>query len=150
MTASLVTATTIQKKIARLTLNNAKTRNALSYAMLEEVQTHLKSIEKNPDIRVVIVNASGPAFSSGHDLQELRTNSDSGSDNNVSLMNLCSSVMQTVVRLKNPVIAQVDGIRVIWRMLQTVQSLQPRVSTLDCFVPLRRLHSVGVYTGNMQ
>lgn len=110
MTASLVTATTIQKKIARLTLNNAKTRNALSYAMLEEVQTHLKSIEKNPDIRVVIVNASGPAFSSGHDLQELRTNSDSGSDNNVSLMNLCSSVMQTVVRLKKPVIAQVDGI----------------------------------------
>lgn len=111
MLASLVTATTIQKSIARLTLNNAKKRNALSYGMLEQLQTHLKRIETNPDIRVVIIHANGPAFSSGHDLQEIRANTDSGSDDrNDSLMNLCSSVMQTIVRLKKPVIAQVEGV----------------------------------------
>jgi len=121
MSASLVTATTIQKTIARITLNNVKKRNALSRAMLEQMQTHLKAVERNPEIRVVIINANGPVFSSGHDLQELRTNHNtelSGStdddndndNNNASLMDLCSSVMQTVVTLKKPVIAQVEGI----------------------------------------
>jgi enoyl-CoA hydratase/carnithine racemase len=116
MSASLVTATTIQKTIARITLNNVKKRNALSRAMLEQMQTHLKTIEMNPEIRVVIINANGPVFSSGHDLQELRTNStessgsDDDNDNNAFLMDLCSSVMQTVVTLKKPVIAQVEGI----------------------------------------
>jgi len=110
MSASLVTATIIHKGIARITLNNVKRRNALSRAVLNQVQTHLKSVEKNPDVRVVIINANGPVFSSGHDLRELRTNAESGADDNASLMDLCSSVMQTVVRLKKPVIAQVEGI----------------------------------------
>ena len=67
----LVTTTTIQKAIARVTLNNVKKKNALSYAMLERIQTHLKTVERNPEIRVVILNAKGPVVSSGHDLQEL-------------------------------------------------------------------------------
>jgi len=110
MPASLVTATTIGNAIVRLTLNNTKQRNALSYAMLKQVQTHLKTIEMNQDIRVVIISANGPVFSSGHNLQEVRTRAESGSDGSTSLMDLCSSVMQTVVQLKKPVIAQVEGI----------------------------------------
>jgi len=44
---------------------------SLLYAMLERIQTHLKTVERNPEIRVVILNAKGPVVSSGHDLQEL-------------------------------------------------------------------------------
>ncbi len=107
MLASLVKSTTIQKNIVRLSLNDVKKRNALSSAMLQELQTHLKTIEQNPEIRVVILQANGPVFSSGHDLNELLTNE---GQNNASLMDLCSSVMQQVVHLPKPVIAQVDGI----------------------------------------
>ena len=107
MLASRVKATTIQKSIVRLTLNNVRKRNALSSAMLQELQTHLKTIEKNPEIRVVILKANGPAFSSGHDLNELLANE---AKDNASLMDLCSSVMQQVVHLPKPVIAQVDGL----------------------------------------
>eukprot|EP00531_Pseudo-nitzschia_arenysensis_P005026 CAMPEP_0116121588 /NCGR_PEP_ID=MMETSP0329-20121206/3778_1 /TAXON_ID=697910 /ORGANISM="Pseudo-nitzschia arenysensis, Strain B593" /LENGTH=269 /DNA_ID=CAMNT_0003615413 /DNA_START=206 /DNA_END=1015 /DNA_ORIENTATION=+ len=111
MLASLVTATTVQTKIARLTLNHVKKRNALSRAMLEALQGHLQRIETDRDIRVVIIDANGPVFSSGHDLNELQTKADSMSrEQNASLMDLCSSVMQTVVTLKKPVIAQVEGI----------------------------------------
>lgn len=106
MLASLVKAATIQKKIARLTLNNAKKRNALSSAMLKQLQTHLQTIDESPDIRVVIIDSNGPVFSSGHDLNEIRTNADSESE---SLLNLCSSVMQMIVHMKKPVIAQVEG-----------------------------------------
>lgn len=110
MSAPLVTATTIQKKIARLTLNNAKKRNALSSVVLRQLQAQLKTVEENSDIHVVIIKANGPVFSSGHDLNELRKNAESDSELNASLMDLCSSVMQTVVHLKKPLIAQVEGI----------------------------------------
>lgn len=110
MSSSLVVTTTIRQSIARLTLNNVKKRNALSRAMLEEVRTNLKTIELDPNIRVVIINANGPVFSSGHDLREIQSYVESGGDANSSLMELCSSVMQTIVRLKKPVIAQVEGI----------------------------------------
>mmetsp|Transcript_1718 Transcript_1718/g.3846 ORF Transcript_1718/g.3846 Transcript_1718/m.3846 type:complete len:297 (+) Transcript_1718:446-1336(+) len=122
MTASfLVKMTMIQEVIAKLTLNNVKKRNALSYAMLEQIQTNLNTIETNPDIRVVIINANGPVFSSGHDLQEIQTNSvdancsncndcNDGAGNNSLLMELSSSVMQTIVQLNKPVIAQVEGV----------------------------------------
>mmetsp|Transcript_21329 Transcript_21329/g.43886 ORF Transcript_21329/g.43886 Transcript_21329/m.43886 type:complete len:264 (+) Transcript_21329:207-998(+) len=103
----LVKASTVQTKIARLTLNHVKKRNALSRALLEQLQTHLKRIETNDDIRVVIIDANGPVFSSGHDLNELKAGR---VHENASLMDLCSSVMQTVVTLKKPVIAQVEGI----------------------------------------
>ena len=75
--------------------------------MLQDLQTHLKTIEKNPEIHVVILRANGPAFSSGHDLNELLANE---AQDNASLMDLCSSVMQQVVHLPKPVIAQVDGL----------------------------------------
>ena len=112
MLASLVKAATIQKKIARLTLNNAKKRNALSSATLKQLQTHLQTIDESPDIRVVIIDSNGPVFSSGHDLNEIRTNADSESESeseSESLLNLCSSVMQMIVHMKKPVIAQVEG-----------------------------------------
>lgn len=118
--SSLVKTTTIGKAIAKLTLDNVKKRNALSYAMLEQIQTNLKIIETNPDIRVVILNASGPVFSSGHDLREIQSNSANANCSNLddrndggtnsSLMELCSSVMQTIVQLNKPVIAQVEGV----------------------------------------
>lgn len=80
--------------------------------MLKELQTNLKTIENNPEIRVVILSATGPVFSSGHDLQEIQINSQCDLENNknASLMELCSKVMQTIVRLRQPVIAQVEGI----------------------------------------
>lgn len=79
--------------------------------MLKELQTNLKTIENIPEMRVVILNATGPVFSSGHDLQEIQINSQCDLENkNASLMELCSTVMQTIVRLRQPVIAQVEGI----------------------------------------
>jgi len=75
--------------------------------MIQQLQTQLKTIENNPEINAVILKANGPVFSSGHDLNELLTNDPEA---NASLMDICSSVMQTVVHMNKPVIAQVEGI----------------------------------------
>lgn len=92
--------------IARLTLNRPERRNALNESLLEQLAAALAFIANDPQIRVVVLAANGPAFCSGHDLSEMIGRSHSDYHN---LFALCSNVMQQVRRLPQPVIARVQG-----------------------------------------
>jgi len=46
-------------------------RNALSLEMLESIKKQLTQDVDSPDLRVIILRANGPVFSSGHNLKEL-------------------------------------------------------------------------------
>jgi len=99
--------------ILRLTLNDARRRNALSEAMLVELSGAFAEAGANPSVRVVILAANGPAFCAGHDLKELtagRANSDRGRAYFSQIMAMCSGVMQAIVNCPKPVIAEVTGI----------------------------------------
>jgi enoyl-CoA hydratase/carnithine racemase len=93
--------------VALLTLNHPEKRNALSRAMLESLRDHLARIGANPEVRVVILRAAGPVFSSGHDLRELVGGTWEDYD---ALFALCTEVMEAIRRLPQPVIAQVQGL----------------------------------------
>jgi len=56
--------------IRRIVLNNPKKRNALSLSMLDSLKSNLLH-DLDCDLRVIILSANGPVFSSGHDLKEL-------------------------------------------------------------------------------
>jgi len=56
--------------VARLTLNRPERANALNAAMLSEIGNALDEIERDADLRAVIVRGAGAAFSSGFDLKE--------------------------------------------------------------------------------
>jgi len=99
--------------ILRLTLNDPARRNALSEAMLTQLKTAFIEASNNPDVRVIILAANGPAFSAGHDLKEMtaaRDAADKGRAYYAKIMTLCSSVMQAIVTCTKPVIAQVTGV----------------------------------------
>ncbi|MGL4414751.1 enoyl-CoA hydratase [Roseinatronobacter monicus] len=99
--------------ILRLTLNDAKRRNALSEAMLTELGTAFTEAGDNPDVRVIILAANGPAFCAGHDLKEMtagRAGPDRGRAYFTKVMAQCSGVMQGIVGCPKPVIAEVTGI----------------------------------------
>lgn len=99
--------------ILRLTLNDTSRRNALSEAMLGQLKLAFEAAGQNPEVRVVILAAKGPAFCAGHDLKEMtagRAHDDRGRAYFSYVMSLCSSVMQTIVNCPKPVIAEVDGI----------------------------------------
>jgi enoyl-CoA hydratase/carnithine racemase len=60
----------------------------------------------------VVLAANGPAFSAGHDLKELtarRSDPDRGRDYTRHIMTTCSTMMQAIVKLPQPVIAAVEG-----------------------------------------
>ncbi|WP_280417749.1 enoyl-CoA hydratase [Nocardia carnea] len=55
--------------VARIVLARAEKRNAQNPAMLYELDAALVQAAKAPEIKVVILAADGPDFSSGHDLE---------------------------------------------------------------------------------
>jgi enoyl-CoA hydratase/carnithine racemase len=99
--------------ILRLTLNDARRRNALSEAMLNRLSAAVTDAGRNPSVRVVVLAAEGPAFCAGHDLKELtaaRAALDGGRAFFARIMALCSSVMQSIVTCPKPLIAEVAGV----------------------------------------
>jgi len=94
--------------VATLTLNRPKQYNALSQAMLRALQTALDAVAADETVRVVVIAANGPAFCAGHDLKEMRANTDRTFHQ--ALFAQCGQVMLTINRLPQPVIARVHGI----------------------------------------
>jgi enoyl-CoA hydratase/carnithine racemase len=99
--------------IAVLTLNRPQARNSLSEAMLEALGDAFTAIARDKSVRAVVLAANGPAFSAGHDLKELtrhRADADRGRAYFKHIMGQCSTMMQQIVRLPQPVIAAVQGV----------------------------------------
>ena len=91
--------------VCKLKLNSPKNRNPLSLAMINELSEQLTIIDKDPRLKVVIITGSGVAFCAGHDLRELQ-NTNMG----LTIFRSCSSMMMQIIKLKKPVIAQVNGV----------------------------------------
>src|SRR6201993_2666948 len=83
--------------IAMLTLNRPEARNSLSEGLIAELHAALNEIHDDKSVRAVVIAASGPAFSAGHDMKELtarRTDADRGRAYFAQIMNACSVMMQ--------------------------------------------------------
>ena len=95
--------------VAYLTLNRPEKRNALSLGVMTTMLDKLKTIQQDPNIRVVVIRGNGPAFCAGHDLKEMV-----GTDLDIAhfhkIFSVCAEMMQTLFKLPQPVIAQVHGI----------------------------------------
>ncbi len=94
--------------IATLTMNRPAARNALSLGLMEALDSQLTAIATDRSIRVVIIAATGPAFCAGHDLREVRATPTRSAYE--ELFAACSRLMQRIVGLPKPVIAQVQGV----------------------------------------
>ena len=94
--------------IVRLTLNRPKAYNSLSTGMMTSLQAELDMVKADRSVKTVIIAANGPGFCAGHDLKEVRANP--GRQQYEALFRQCSMLMQSVVALPQPVIAQVHGV----------------------------------------
>lgn len=103
----------IDGAVAIVVLNRPKSINALSEEMLSALQSCFDGIGQDRTIKAVILRSSGDNFCAGHDLKEMtarRSDADGGKAYFVELFQTCSTMMKTVVRLPQPVIAEVRGI----------------------------------------
>lgn len=102
-----------EKGVLRLTLNDARRRNALSEEMLQLLGQAVADAGANAAVRVVVLAANGPAFCAGHDLKQLtagRAAPDGGRAYFAKIMAMCAQLMQAIVACPKPIIAEVAGV----------------------------------------
>jgi enoyl-CoA hydratase/carnithine racemase len=97
-----------QGRIAILTLNRPHAMNALSGELIDALQAEFDKLAQDRKIRCLVIEANGRAFSSGHDLREVRSTDDYGF--HYDLIARCSAMMLSIRRLPQPVIAKVQAI----------------------------------------
>ena len=94
-------------EISVVTLTRPEKRNALSLELMRELEEALARVGADPEARVVILRAEGPAFSAGHDLRELVDGDD---DAYREVFEACVKLMERVQTIAQPVIAEVAGV----------------------------------------
>jgi len=99
----------LEKKdgIGYLTINRPKQLNALSSAVLEELDAAVTEIENDDEIRVVIVSGAGEkAFVAGADVQELH---DAYCADAIAFNRKGSQIFRRIEKMPKPVIAAING-----------------------------------------
>ncbi len=99
--------------IATLTLNRPQRLNALSEALLDALTAALADLAETRAVTAVILKGAGKHFCAGHDLAEMtarRADEDRGAAYFAELFQRCARVMTGIVRLPQPVIAEVHGV----------------------------------------
>lgn len=98
-------------RMLRLTID-APPANALSLSVIEGLQAGLDSAQRDEHVGVIVISARGKLFSGGHDLKEMtghRADPDCGRGFFEHTFAHCSRLMQSIVELPQPVIAEVNG-----------------------------------------
>lgn len=96
-----------KEAVGTITLNHPEKRNALSLAMLKELNGLLDGIKERQDVKVIIIQGAGKVFSSGHDISEMVGKSMADYR---EIFEVCSSFMLKLQELPQPVIAKVHGV----------------------------------------
>ena len=93
--------------LARLTIDNAAKLNSLNRALMVEIVDAVKSLEADPDLRLVVVTGAGErAFVGGADITELAALDPDTARDFITLVHRCCDGFR---RLAVPVIARIDG-----------------------------------------
>jgi enoyl-CoA hydratase/carnithine racemase len=93
--------------VAILTLNRPRAMNALSGELIDALQAEFDRLAEDRSVRCVIIEATGRAFSTGHDLREVAGRNEYAFHHD--LLVRCSTMMLSVQRLPQPVIAKVHA-----------------------------------------
>ena len=93
--------------ISIITINEPDTYNSLSYKNLKDLIRVFQKLDKDKNIKVIIIEGAGKGFSAGHNLREVKNLK--RKNRYQELFNLCSKLMLQIVEGKKPVIAKVHG-----------------------------------------
>ena len=95
---------------ALLTLNRPERHNSLNPELLEELLGRIEDVQAEPDIRVVILGASGRSFSTGGDVRGFFEHINTIEAYARQIVGLLNQTILSLLTLPVPVIAAVQGI----------------------------------------
>src|SRR5688572_2401241 len=99
----------VRERIGTITLNRPKKRNALNFELVSELKEALISFERDESVKVIVLNAKGPAFCAGADLAYLQKLQGFSYEENLVDSKHLKELFLTIYTLKKVVVAQVQG-----------------------------------------
>lgn len=98
----------VQENIATITLNRPDVYNAFNDEQSYELQDALKQVEKDPQVRAVILTGAGKAFCSG---QDLKAAMEAGNRKlSESLHKRYNPIIRAIRNMPKPVICKLNGV----------------------------------------
>jgi len=95
--------------IARVVLARPDVHNAFDDTLIAELTSTLESLDRDPDVRVVVLTGRGASFSAGADLGWMRRMAQASADDNRADALRLAKLMRTLDALSKPTIARVNG-----------------------------------------
>lgn len=89
--------------VATITLDSPGNRNALSRRLVHELHGHLKEATKDPNVRVIVITATGPVFCAGGDLKERAGEAQTPEGDSFA------EVLSTIMKASTPVVVKMNG-----------------------------------------
>jgi enoyl-CoA hydratase/carnithine racemase len=96
--------------VATITLNRPDRLNALTFEVYEELTDTFQRIDREPDVRAVVITGAGRAFCSGGDVEDIiGALFDRDADGLLAFTRLTCDLIAAIRSCKRPVIAALNG-----------------------------------------
>ena len=107
---SVVLSFDLAGRVARLTLHRPEAKNALRPEDWQQLTAHLVEIQRQPQVRAILVTGTGGAFSSGGDLKTMPERLALPISDRREQLVRDSKLIQTLYELDLPVVAAIPGV----------------------------------------
>lgn len=96
-------------KVAVLTLNRPRAKNALDRALLEALGAQLAALAEDATVRAIVITGAGGAFCSGADLKAAMSDGGGVFDKLDATLDSYHAIIRAIVGAPKPVLALVEG-----------------------------------------
>ena len=98
-----------QRGVALVSLNRPELHNAFNDELITDLINCFRELEKNPNVRLVVLTGEGKSFCAGADLNWMKAMKDYSFDENVSDSQNLAELFTTINGFSRPVIGRVNG-----------------------------------------
>jgi len=98
-----------EERVGTITLKRPEKRNAMDDAMVKELTLAFSAAARDPEVKAIVLQATGPAFCAGADLEYLSRLAKFDLEENRMDSFRLANLFRTIHELRKPVVAFVNG-----------------------------------------
>lgn len=96
-------------RIGRVTFNRPEIHNAFNGTVITEMSSLFSELEKDDDLRVILLTGAGKSFCAGADLNWMREVVNQSFEENLAESNALADLFYQIYTFKRPVIGRING-----------------------------------------
>src|SRR3546814_563041 len=99
----------VRDRVARITLDEPETRNAMTATMQEGLVAAFRQAEASSDVSVILLTGSGDTFCAGGDLRLMKEFREKPATEIYTAARRSADLFKTMLALETPIVAAVNG-----------------------------------------